>query len=85
MVEKISVNIDSKYQRSQFDDYFAGGKIEYREKIYYWSAEDSNYGFGWEIEPITEEDWSGLSEDEFNELMRVIERCLYEHRTECVI
>jgi len=85
MNDRISITIDLKYHRDQFDDQLAGGKVEYKRKTYYWSAQDSNYGFGWEIEPITEEDWSGLDEDEFNELMRVIERCLCEHKTEYVI
>ena len=79
-----TIIIDSQYYRNQFDDWLAGGIVEDRGKTYYWSAQDSNYGFGWEIEPVTEEDWSGLGEDEFNELMRVIERCLYEHKTEYV-
>ncbi len=85
MTDKVFITIDSKYQRDQFDDWLAGGKVEYKHETYYWSAENSNYGFGWEIEPITEEDWSGLGEDEFNELMRVIERYLCEHKTEYVI
>ncbi|KPK89403.1 hypothetical protein AMJ80_09855 [bacterium SM23_31] len=84
MTDNISVTIDSKYHRGQFDDYLSGGKIEYKGKIYYWSAQDSNYGFGWEVEPITEEDWSGLDEGEFNELINLIEKCLYEHQTEYV-
>jgi len=80
-----TIIIDSQYYRKQFDDWVAGGKVEYTGKTYFWSAQNSNYGFGWEIEPITEEDWSDLDEDEFNELMRVIERCLSEHKTEYVI
>jgi len=81
----IKIIIDSQYQRDQFDDWLAGGKVECKGKTHHWSAQNSNYGFGWEVEPITEEDWSGLDEDEFNELMRVIERCLSEHKTEYVI
>jgi hypothetical protein len=82
MTDKLFVTIDSKYHRSKFDDYLAGGKIEYKEKAYYWYAQDSNYGFGWEVEPITEVDWSSLDENEFIEVMRIIEKCLYEHKTE---
>ena len=85
MTDRVFITIDSKYHRDQFDDWLAGGKIEYKWKTHHWSAQNSNYGFGWEIEPITEEDWSGLDEDEFNELIRIIEKCLYEHTTEYVI
>jgi len=85
MTDKVFVTIHSKYQRDQFDDWLAGGKVEYRGKTHHWAADNSNYGFGWEVEPVTEEDWSGLDEDELNELMRVIESCLCEHKTEYVI
>lgn len=85
MVKKISVTIDSKYLRSQFDDWLAGGTVEYKEKTYYWSAYNSNYGFGWEIQPISEENWNNISEDEFIEIMKFIENCLYEHQTEYVV
>ena len=84
MAEHISVTIDSKYHRDQFDDWLAGGKVEYKDKRYYWSAQNNNYGFGWEIEPITEDNWSDISEDEFNKIITVIEKCLYEHKTEYV-
>jgi len=56
MTDKVLITIDSKYQRDQFDDWLAGGTVEDKGKTYYWSAENSNYGFGWEIEPISEED-----------------------------
>jgi YHS domain-containing protein len=78
----VKVTIDSKYHRQQFDDWLAGGKIEYKGKTYYWSAQNSNNGFGWEVEPITEEDWNNVSKDEFNKITMSIEQCLYEHRTE---
>ena len=84
MDKRISVTIDSKYHRDQFDDWLAGGKIEYKDKRYYWSAQNNNYGFGWEIEPITEDNWSDISEDEFNKIITVIEKCLCEHRVEYV-
>lgn len=80
----IIIIIDSQYCRDQFDVWLAGGKIEYAGKVYYWSAQNSNYGFGWEIEPITEEDWNGISEDESNKIIKLIETCLYEHRNEYV-
>ena len=82
MGEKISVNIDSKYQRDQFDDYLAGGKVEYMGEVYHWSAQDSNYGFGWEVEPVDEDDWRDIREDEFSAITRLIERCLCEHKAE---
>jgi len=86
MAEGIHVvlNIDAKYHRKQFDDWLAGGDLCYRGRRYYWSAQDSNYGFGWEIEPIPEENWSDISQEELNEIVKLIEKCLYEHRTEYV-
>ena len=85
MVKKILVTIDSKYLRNQFDDWLAGGTVEYKEKIYYWSAYNSNYGFGWEIQPISEENWNNISEDEFDEIIKFIESCLYEHKIKYVV
>jgi hypothetical protein len=78
----LTIIIDSKYYRHQFDDWLAGGTVEYKGKTYCWSAQNSNYGFGWEVDPITEEDWSSLDEEEFNELMKIIEKCLYKHENE---
>jgi hypothetical protein len=80
----IKIIIDSQYHRGQFDDWLAGGIVEDKGKTYYWSAQDSNYGFGWEIEPVTEDDWDDVSEDEFNKIITLVEKCLYEHRTEYV-
>jgi len=80
----IKIIIDSQYHRDQFDDWLAGGIVEDKGKTYYWSAQDSNYGFGWEIEPVTEDDWDDVSEDEFNKIITLVEKCLYEHRTEYV-
>lgn len=80
----IKIIIDSQYHRDQFDDWLAGGKIEYKSRIYYWHAQNNNYGFGWEIEPITEDDWNNISDDEFNKIIILIEKCLYEHKTEYV-
>lgn len=77
-----TIMIDSQYYRSQFDDWLAGGTVEDKGKTHYWSAQDSNYGFGWEIEPVIEEDWGDISEDEFSEIMKLIERCLCEHKAE---
>ena len=78
----IKIIIDSQYHRNQFDDWLSGGKVEYKGKTYYWSAQNSNYGFGWEVDPITEEDWRNISEDEFNGIIELIGRCLYEHKSE---
>jgi len=80
----IKVTIDSKYFRNQFDDWLAGGRVEFEGKVYYWTAQDSNYGLGWEIEPVTEEDWSDLKEHRFDEFMKTINKFLCEHRTEYV-
>jgi len=78
----IKIIIDSQYHRAQFDDWLAGGTVKDKGKTYYWSAQDSNYGFGWEIEPVAEEDWQDISEDEFNKIINLIESCLYKHQTE---
>jgi len=78
----IKIIIDSQYHREQFDDWLAGGKVKYKDKKYYWFAQNNNYGFGWEIEPITEEDWRDITEEEFNQITRLVKKCLYEHETE---
>jgi hypothetical protein len=80
----IKIIIDSQYQRDQFEDWLAGGKVEYKGKTYYWSAQDSNYGFGWQIETITEDDWNGISNDEFDLIITLVEKCLYEHINEYI-
>jgi len=83
-VTKIRVTVDGLYHRDQFDDWLAGGTVQDKGKTYYWSAQDSNYGFGWEIEPVTEEDWSDIPKDKSNEIITLIEKCLYKHRAEYV-
>jgi hypothetical protein len=85
MLPKIVLNIESKYYRPQFDDWLAGGWIGCKGKTYYWSAQDSNYGFGWEVEPISEEDWRDFNEEELNEIMMTIEKYLYKHKAEYLI
>ena len=80
----IKIIIDSQYHRDQFDDWLAGGKLEYKSRTYYWLAQNSNYGFGWEIQQVSEEDWDNIAEDEFNKITNFIECCLYEHRTEYI-
>ena len=84
MAKKVSITIESKYHRSQFDDWLAGGSVEYQGKIYYWSADNSNYGFGWEIQPVCEEDWADIAEDEFYKITSLIENCLYRHQREYI-
>ncbi|MBM3702708.1 MAG: hypothetical protein FJW63_06960 [Actinobacteria bacterium] len=80
----IKIIVDSQYYRDQFDDWLAGGKVEYKRRTYYWSGYNSNYGFGWEIEPITEDNWDNISESEFNKIITLIEKCIYEHKVEYV-
>lgn len=82
MTTPISVAVNSKYHRDQFDDWLAGGSVEYRGKFYYWSAQDSGYGFGWEIDPVTEEDWSNIGEPECEQIAGFIVKCLAMHKTE---
>lgn len=81
MTTPISVAVNSKYHRDQFNDWLAGGSVEYRGKSYYWSAQDSGYGFGWEIDPVTEEDWSNISETEYEQIANFIVKCLVMHQT----
>ena len=83
-VAKIRVTVDALYHRDRFDDWLAGGKINYRNKSYYWVAQNSNHGFGWETEPVAEEDWSDIPKDRFNAIITLIEKCLYKRRTEYV-
>ncbi len=78
----IKIIIDSQYYRNQFDDWLAGGIVEDKGKTYYWSAQDSNYGFGWEIEPVTEENWRDISKADFSKIIKFIKRCLCEHKSE---
>lgn len=80
----IKITVDSYYHRDQFDDWLAGGKVEYGDDRYYWSAENSNWGFGWDIQPIPEEEWAGIGEDRFSEIISLIGNCLNKHRTEYV-
>jgi len=79
----IKIIIDSKYHREQFDDWLAGGKIEAKnKKIYYWTGQNNNYGVGWEIEPVNEDNWIDISEDEYNNIINLIVKCLDAHKTE---
>jgi len=77
---KTRVTVDCFYHRDQFDDWLAGGKVERKGEVYYWSAQDSNYGFGWDIEAITEEDWGDMPEGESKRIVALIENRLYARR-----
>jgi hypothetical protein len=83
-VTKIRVTVDALYHRDQFDDWLAGGTAQGKEKTRYWSAHDSSYGFGWEVEPVTEEDWSDIPDDESKRIIALIKKSLYAHRAEYV-
>lgn len=74
-----NVIIDSKYYREQFDDWLAGGKVDYKKGTYYWYARAGC--FGWEIEPMKEKDWYDLSEKELKKIIKLIEECIYKHKT----
>lgn len=76
-----TVTVASLYHRSQFDDWLAGGEIEYGGRRYQWAAQDSGYGFGWEIEPVAAEEWAGVSATEFDRIVTLVEGCLRKHRT----
>jgi hypothetical protein len=81
---RIGVTVDTLYHRDQFDDWLAGGTVQDKEKTYYWSAQDSSYGFGWEIEPVAEDDWSDIPCGESKRMITLIRKCLYTHRVEYV-
>jgi hypothetical protein len=80
MNENIIVTIDSKYHREQFDDWLAGGKVNYKGKTYYWFAQNNNYGYGWEIEPVNEEDWDDIPEEKYDEIFTLIQESLLKHK-----
>ena len=74
----IALNVDVKYHRDQFDDWLAGGDFYYRGRRYYWVAQNSNYDFGWEVEPIMEDDWNEISENVTDRIIRSVEKCLWK-------
>lgn len=82
VAERIHVSIESMYHRDQFDDWLAGGRIEINGRTYYWSAQDSNYGFGWEMEPVNDDDWIDISEDQFEKIASLVRGCLKEYRVD---
>lgn len=80
MVESITINIDSKYYRNQFDDWLAGGKVEYKGNTYYWFAQNNNYGYGWEVEAVNDDDWNDIKEEDYELIIELIENSLYAHK-----
>jgi len=84
VIYRIRINIDSIYYRSQFDDYLAGGSVEFNGGKYYWTARNSNNGFCWEIDPIIEDSWRDISENDFNKINELIEKSLIEHKTDYI-
>ena len=80
----IKIVINEKYYRKQFDDWIAGGKVEYKGKTYCWKAENINYGFGWEIDPLNKNDWGNIQRKESKIILKTIQKCLLKHRTEYV-
>ncbi len=76
-----TVVVESLYHREQFDDWLGGGELRVGSTTCRWSAYNSGYGFGWEIEPVAEEHgWSDLSEEEADRAIAAIERVLGTHR-----
>jgi hypothetical protein len=75
----VNVIIDSKYYREQFDDWLAGGKVDYKRKTYYWSAREGC--LGWEIEIMEDREWCDLSDKELKNIINSIEKCLRRHKT----
>jgi hypothetical protein len=80
----VRIVIDSQYHRDQFDDWLAGGRVEYEGRMYHWSGYDSGYGFGWEIEPVGLEGWETIAENQFEQVIELIKDCLHKHRREFV-
>jgi len=77
------VVVESLYYREQFDDWLAGGYMRVGSSVCRWSAHNSNYGFGWDIEPVDEEwGWSRLSEVEAGQAVAAIQHVLKIHRYE---
>ena len=80
----MTITVDCRYHRDEFDDWLAGGSVEYSGRKFHWAAYDANYGFGWEIDPTADEDWDGVSEQEADKILTLIRKCLYQHKTEYV-
>jgi len=74
MENMIRIAIDSQYYRDQFDDWLAVGRVECGNKTCYWSAENSNNGFGWDITPLSEDDWEDFDETQLNTILGYIQR-----------
>jgi len=77
------VVIESLVHREQFDDWLAGGRLEVNSAVCYWQAQDSGYGFGWDIEPALEDQgWPGLIEVQADAGVAAIARALRAHKYE---
>lgn len=80
--QNVVVTVDSQYYRKRFEDWLAGGTVEYKDKTYYWAAEDVRYG--WEIEPIDEQHWGDIEEAEHWQIADFIIQCLCKHESRYV-
>jgi hypothetical protein len=80
--KNVAVTVDSQCYRKQFDDWLSGGTVEYKDKTYYWAAEDVRYGWDIEpiIEPIDEEHWGDIQEAERCQIVDFIIQCLCKHK-----
>ena len=80
----IEVIIESYYYREQFEDWLAWGKIEYKDKIHYWEAYDSNNGFGWTIKQVHDEVWDKISSKNSAKIVNLIDKSLRSYRNKFV-
>jgi transcriptional regulator with XRE-family HTH domain len=61
--------------------WLGGGELRVGSTTCRWSAYNSGYGFGWEIEPVAEErGWPDLSEEEADRAIAAIEHALETHK-----
>ena len=81
-MDKITITIDSQYYREQFEDWLAGGTVEFDGKTYYWSADNVRYG--WDIESIDDDKWSDIDEHDQEKIFKLIEECLAKHNNSFV-
>ena len=71
-----TVIIDSKYYREQFDDWLAGGKVDYKRETYYWTSRKGC--FCWEIEIMEDREWCDLSDKELKNLWLIYMKISYD-------
>jgi len=78
-----TIVVESLYYREQFDDWLAGGELRVAASVCRWSASSSNYGLGWEVEPVGDEPGRcDLTEEDAEQAIAAVERVLREHRYE---